>query len=286
MDPKNNTENTEDINIKNKAKKKFTMPKITKDSIIYIVIITLIILYVGFTMFKKPSNDAGTTPSDNESDTNIEHLLDPQPDSNTESKPADTSQKLPYDGDIEASTDRNDIYKYPEGDNIYLDDYDGISTCRVYIPTGYTYVEQYEGSLLLKPENVDLNVTGNAPILLTWFNINYIEKLRNGEITFEDEYSSYTVLDKYEYARDQNNKSDVYVVQISNTTLIHKEDPENPENIISENETVISYRVIVDYNLNGVMYPMFSINSENIHCVINNRYPDIISIAKAIFKPL
>ena len=64
MDSKNNAENTEDINIKNKAKKKFKMPKITKDSIIYIVIIALIIIYVGYTMLKKPSDDAGTDHHD------------------------------------------------------------------------------------------------------------------------------------------------------------------------------------------------------------------------------
>lgn len=276
----------ESENKTNKENKKFKMPKLTKDSIIYIVIITLIVAYVAFTMFKKPDNNSNSTTTDNDSDTNIEDLLEPNPNTNTEVKPTEPSQKLPYDDSVETPTNRNDSYKYPEDNNIYLDDYDGISTCRVYIPAGYTYVEQYEGSLLLKPENIDLNVQGNAPILLTWFNIGYMENLRNGETAFEDAHSSYTVLDKYEYIRDQENKADVYVVQISNTTLIHKEDPESPDNIISENETVISYRVIVDYNLDGIMYPMFSINSENIHCVINERYPDIISLAKAIFKPL
>jgi hypothetical protein len=272
----------------NKAKKKFNMPKMTKETIIYAIIIIAIALYIGITIFKKPTDDTPQNDQiNNEDNTNIEDLLDPKPETNTESATIDTSQKLPYDESIkETEKDTDSSYKYPEDGNIYLNDFNNISTCRVYIPAGYTYTEQWTGSLLLKPDDIDLNVEGNAPILLTWFNIRYMDNLHNGDITFEDEYSQYTVLDKYEYAYDQSNTTNVYVIQIDTTNVIHETDPENPENIISENVTDTSYRVIVDYNLDGTLYPMFSINSENMHCVINNRYPDILSVAKAIFKPL
>ena len=82
----------------------------------------------------------------------------------------------------------------------------------------------------------------------------------------------YEVIDKYEYLAHETASAMVYVIHI----IAESEEPELSFEM---------YKIVVDLPSKTGAIPMITFDNVN-QDMLNNRYPDIISLAKAIFIPV
>lgn len=287
-----NSKKSENKKVKVKTKSKMD-PKLKEKLITYSIYAVFIIGIIIFMVISLKNDNTNT----NNTISDVEQTITSEETPDTEHHdPTDTPVTEQPSTQTDTNTSENEQpgshidYYYPDDECAYLDDYDGTARCRVYMPANYTYVKMpLDCSLWLKPANLDTTVDGNDPLIVCWQSVMFMNQLKNNTTEFKYGQYTYRLLETYEYAYDTSNKTNVYVLEFSwdeitldenNTTT----DTTNEPNVITVTHT--AYQVIVDYNLEGVVYPNIYLYEDQITQYIGNRYTDIQSLAKTIFKPL
>ena len=265
-----------------KIKKKLDGLKTAKnDKIITYVITAIIAICLGVYVITQFVMDNKSTKENNTTQEGQEFVI---PDSNDptveDTDPAATNSQSPYHQSAEAVTDdNNDGFIIPDADHVTLKTTNDQNACYVYIPVGYE-ANIKTRSVLLKPVDYDINITDNDPISIEWDNMAHFYELKaDGYYNVLSEGLSknytryeYEVIDKYEYLAHETASAMVYIIHI----IAESEEPELSFEM---------YKIVVDLPSKTGAIPMITFDNVN-QDMLNNRYPDIISLAKAIFIPV
>lgn len=240
--------------------------KPTKDKIITYVIYGVLalgaIIYVLVMAMppKDPAKDTSQTPQTPQTSQSNPEMSSTQtfepilPDNNNESSDSDPAYEI-KDDHVTLSAGVN-----TEGKRIGM--------CYVYIPIGYDASAEAT-SVTLKPKDLDLTVTGNSPIRLKWGNVKAFEELK-AKMMYEDETTGrHHVIAKYDYVASESNTVTVYVIR--------RRPPAN-------SNKKITYTIALDLKYNG-LYPNITIYENDLAQYLNARYPDILELTKAMFRP-
>lgn len=144
-----------------------------------------------------------------------------------------------------------------------------VGACYVYIPAGFEG-KSGDASVTLKPEGLDLSVTGNSPLRISWGSVPEFSRLKSEWTVADSKSGTYRVLARYKYAASESATADVYVIE-------HLPAPD-------KSDEMATYIIALDVSYNN-MYPRASMTEAGLKNFLSRRYPDALSLAEAIFRP-
>lgn len=145
-----------------------------------------------------------------------------------------------------------------------------IGACYVYVPAGFVAASS-DASVTLTPENMDISVTGNRPLRISWGNVFDFDDLKSEWLIRDPKSGTYRIIAKYDYAAREDMQADVYIIE-------HKP-------LSTDNGDQAVYTIALDI-VSGGLYPRASIPESDLRKFLSARYPDILELAKAIFRPV
>lgn len=230
--------------------------KIAKYAIIAAIAIALI-AYIVITAIPKKTDSGNSLPN--------------TPNSG---KPAQTS----YPDILPDGSSSEPAQSQPADSNVIVEDhvklYAGLDeknrnivACYAYIPAGYEATEKAL-AVYLKPEGLDLSVTGNSALILGWTSIANFEDVRTYGTYIDSKIGTYELLEQYAFAAHESLTAQVFVIK---TTFI-KEGYD------------ACYTIVADIGDKG-LHPAIQVYESDLDKYLTARYPDITSLAKAIFRP-
>ena len=277
--PKPNEQPSEKPNKKPEKKPLTREEAIKRDKIktyvIYGVIIAAILAYVIYTIASDTSNKNNNNNSQlPESSTATSNIIENNPDE------IDTSSNTGFIEQDDNKPEVNEHYEIPSNEHVILYANDDKAACYVYIPTGYIATVNPR-SVTLKPENLDIAVTGNNAISVHWSSVMYYDTLKT-EKHYDDELwgkykkNSYEVIHEYDFVAHSEKLAHVYII---------KHEQLARDEYADQLHDSIVYTVVLDIGYNG-LYPCITLYNDDVNKLTTNRYPDIISLTEAMFMPI
>ena len=246
--------------------------------IIYAVVIIAVVTYIIITAIPKDKSNTDTSSSQEQtsssentsSDLNIEFVSIPEYNSEpTESGESNNTSNA----DISLPT-TTPGEKYDIADNSVIlhagrDKYGNtLNAFYIYTPAGYVS-QSYINSVMMKPEDFDTTIDKNNEIILTWGSVHNFQKLKE-EYLIRDEYGTVErVLAMYDYIAHENAALKVYLIEITD----------------SDKNASKEYIITVDFQYNQAQ-PYIRINERDLRNYLTTRYPSLLDLTLAIFKPV
>lgn len=255
------------------------------------VIVAILGVYVATQFFTsgKKDNPAPEQTQNSESTDNF-YTPKPTPEQNINTTADSNQSPLNRTDEQIQPTEPDDNYTIPDTGYTILRTFEGQNACYVYIPIGYEMCESGT-AINLKPVNYSVYVDGDNPLNVTWDNISYFDELKANSFFDVLEHTSsnhletytYTVLDSYDYIAHEQASATVYIIEIKE--IVKPSNTVNTDASDIEDRTSVYYRIMVDLKSKNGSYPSITILEEDLR-MLNDRYPDVTSLARAIFIPV
>lgn len=177
-------------------------------------------------------------------------------------------------------TEEDKTYTIPSNYHATLYATNDLAACYMYIPEGFV-ASQNPRSITLKPDDLDLTADGNYPLRLQWSSVTHFNTLKTEKIYEDELWNKYTkniyeVIHEYDYVAHANSLAHVYVIKHSKEI--------KPEYADQLSNSVVYYIVLdIEYEK---MYPNITITETEIQRFHTKRYPDLISLVEAMFRPM
>ncbi len=161
--------------------------------------------------------------------------------------------------------------------------------CDIWIPTGYTGDNSRANEIRLKPSDTEITVDGNEPITITWLTdalFRYYDTLvvtehidlYMQEEKIRDLYQKfdYYLESKYDCFLSADNTEQTCTVYVFRSESVSKTDPERIE---------IKYIAALSQTDERGRHAGFVLNADQLAAITTGRYPDLLSLTQAIFRP-
>ena len=194
-----------------------------------------------------------------------------------------------YDPDISSGDSEPEFMT--NGEIPGLRDGSGKKVCYVYEAPGFM-IKEGPAYVTIRPEDMDIAVTGNRELTLHWGNVSFFADLKSDGVVDDLKTGHHEVIDEFEYRAGDDGTARVYVIAVTKAVAIAPDhddaedesaDPADPADIRYADET--NYTIAIDVPHNG-LYPIISIFDDDIVNYISARYPDVPSLARAWLKPV
>jgi len=281
------TENTSaEIKINASPPEKSDKEKRT-DLIVKIITVAIFILLGAYLIYQFIPKDAiDKIPNDNPNVTTSSTAITLSPDYTNTTEPVDFNN--PINSIMPDERPEQPEYDISANQKVVLNALGDKAMCYVYIPVGYE-ARINNQSVMLKPDKLDDKVTGNDPLTIYWGNCYEIGKFdENNEFDWREhtgstyyQYHVSKVIDSYKCILHEHADATVYIIE--ETKIISEE---NLTKYDENNGISIIYRIVVDLPSELNSRPIIDIRHEDLERNTSMRYPDVPSLARAIFIPV